>query len=90
MQVVKAHSFTSTAHMSGSSILPVQTTRSQDQLSRYQVFTRSARKVQIFTALHERWVANGPIEIYFYADVGNETYDIHDFVEPWPVVWTGL
>jgi len=30
------------------------------------------------------------IEIYFYADVGNETYDIHDFVEPKPAVWRGL
>ncbi|KAH7083879.1 glycoside hydrolase [Paraphoma chrysanthemicola] len=31
----------------------------------------------------------GQKEIYFYADVGNETYDIHDFVEPKPVVWNG-
>ncbi|KAJ4286683.1 hypothetical protein N0V90_012935 [Kalmusia sp. IMI 367209] len=31
----------------------------------------------------------GQKEIYFYADVGNETYDIHDFVEPKPVVWKG-
>ncbi|KAF2829115.1 hypothetical protein CC86DRAFT_436897 [Ophiobolus disseminans] len=28
-------------------------------------------------------------EIYFYADVGNETYDIGDFVEPAPAVWLG-
>lgn len=31
--------------------------------------------------------ANPLAEIYFYADVGNETYDIRDFVEPKPVVW---
>ncbi|KAH7110100.1 glycoside hydrolase [Dendryphion nanum] len=29
----------------------------------------------------------GQKEIYFYADVGNETYDIRDFVEPKPAVW---
>lgn len=31
----------------------------------------------------------GMKELYFYADVGNETYDIRDFVEPKPVVWSG-
>lgn len=29
------------------------------------------------------------VEIYFYADVGNETYDTRDFVEPQPAVWRG-
>ncbi|KAF2655703.1 lytic polysaccharide monooxygenase [Lophiostoma macrostomum CBS 122681] len=32
----------------------------------------------------------GQKEIYFYADVGTETYNISDFVEPAPRVWTGL
>lgn len=27
-------------------------------------------------------------ELYFFADVGNETYNIHDFVEPKPKVWS--
>jgi hypothetical protein len=31
----------------------------------------------------------GQKELYFYADVGNETFDIGDFVEPAPRVWRG-
>ncbi|KAH7395247.1 glycoside hydrolase [Phaeosphaeria sp. MPI-PUGE-AT-0046c] len=31
----------------------------------------------------------GQKELYFFADVGNETYNIHDFVEPKPGVWQG-
>ncbi|KAH8729036.1 glycoside hydrolase [Phaeosphaeriaceae sp. PMI808] len=31
----------------------------------------------------------GQKELYFFADVGNETYDIRDFVEPKPAVWRG-
>ncbi|OAL04086.1 hypothetical protein IQ06DRAFT_345282 [Phaeosphaeriaceae sp. SRC1lsM3a] len=30
----------------------------------------------------------GQKELYFFADVGNETYNIHDFVEPKPKVWS--
>jgi hypothetical protein len=37
----------------------------------------------------ENAVANEVVELYFYADVGNETYDIRDYAEPKPVVWKG-
>lgn len=40
--------------------------------------------------LCKKWVAANVFkELYFYADVGNETYDIRDFHEPKPIVWDG-
>ena len=54
------------------------------------MFIRLVRKVYIILGEDYCSTDSRTIEIYFYADVGNETYDIRDFVEPEPAVWRGL
>ncbi|KAF2676453.1 lytic polysaccharide monooxygenase, partial [Lentithecium fluviatile CBS 122367] len=53
------------------------------------VYTFGQKGIGNLEPKQKRRKLTGRTEIYFYADVGNETYDIRDFVEPKPIVWTG-
>jgi hypothetical protein len=55
----------------------------------FQAYVRLGKKVseEREKRLHDKYADEAVVELYFFVDVGDETYDIRDSVGPKPGVW---